>query len=861
MRYLTFLEPESSQYDVCFLSPELHKQDMQRLYIGPHLAGMESRLLAYSLEKRAKKTPAAIQKEYLAELLPVLRGLGAKYLVVCDAEYFRTLSKGQSPENSLGCILEGRDDFAGFKLVYCPNFRSVFFNPDKVKAEITQALYALKTHAAGKYCEPGIDIIKFEAYPDTVQDIKFWLEKLIAMDCDLTSDIETFSLKHHSAGIGTIGFAWSKHEGIAFPIDLHEDNIEIRGLLLEFFRAFKRKMIWHNITFDIYVLVYQLCMEHLLDTKGMLEGLELFLTGQADWDDTKIISYLATNSCAGNKLGLKHQAREFTGKYAIENIKDIRKIPLPKLLRYNLIDCLGTWFVHEKHWDTMVKDQQLPIYEELLKPSVVDVIQMQLTGLPMDMKEVHKLRDKLTTFLQEASDKMQSNAKVQQLIHQRNLDWVEKKNFTLKVKRVTLADAKEVFNPGSDQQLQRLLYDEQFMGLPIIDLTDSKLPSTKADTLEKLRFKTDNEDVLEFIGAVLEYKSAETIYNTFLPNFLNAVEGPDGWHYLFGNFNIGGTVSGRLSSSGPNLQNMPANDKKNVWAKDVKRCFKAPPGRILIGLDFSSLEDRISALTTKDTNKLKVYKDGYDGHCLRAHSYFGNQMPGIDANSVASINTIETLYPALRQDSKTPTFLLTYGGTYRGIMDKMGWDIGKARLIEERYHALYKESDEWVAKKIEEAGQTGYVTVAFGLRLRTPLLRQVVLGNSRTPYEAESEARTAGNACGQSYGLLNNRASVAFMRKVRSSEYALDIRPCAHIHDAQYLTIPEEIAPLLYVNENLVKEVEWQDDPAIAHDQVKLGGQLHVFFPNWACEMKIPNDAPEAMIKELALAHWNKYCR
>ena len=106
----------------------------------------------------------------------------------------------------------------------------------------------------------------------------------------------------------------------------------------------------------------------------------------------------------------------------------------------------------------------------------------------------------------------------------------------------------------------------------------------------------------------------------------NAVQGPDDWHYLFGNFNLGGTVSGRLSSSKPNLQNLPANSK---YAKAIKSCFQSPPGWIFVGLDFASLEDRISALTTKDKNKLKVYTDGFDGHCLRAYNYFNSRMPNI----------------------------------------------------------------------------------------------------------------------------------------------------------------------------------------------------------------------------------------
>lgn len=72
---------------------------------------------------------------------------------------------------------------------------------------------------------------------------------------------------------------------------------------------------------------------------------------------------------------------------------------------------------------------------------------------------------------------------------------------------------------------------------------------------------------------------------------------------------------------------MPATGSK--YAKLIKSCFMAPDGWLFSGLDFASLEDRISALTTKDPNKLKVYTDGYDGHSMRAFAYFGDQMPDI----------------------------------------------------------------------------------------------------------------------------------------------------------------------------------------------------------------------------------------
>ena len=883
MRYLTFTPVESTSFDVCFLVPQLNKLEIQRHYIEPHLQGQEANILAYDLFKEGKRTKVKVQREYLADLLPILVDLQVNYLVVCDAEYFKTLTKAHNVEAALGyvepCVVDG---FEHLQVVYCPNFRSVFYDPEKVAANIRIALTALTNHQSSTYSDPGLDIIKFSEYPSTVEGIESWLKRLLAMDCDLSADIEAFSLKHYDAGIGTISFAWNKHEGIAFAIDLLDDPLDrlaVRGMLRDFFyqyHASGRIMRWHNITYDVYVLIYQLFMKDILDTKGLLEGMKILL---ANWDDTKLITYLATNSCAGNKLGLKIQAQEFAGNYAVEEIKDIRKIPLPELLQYNLIDSMSTWYVYEKHWNTLVADQQLEVYEDIFKPSVLDVVQMQLTGLPLDMDRVKTVRDILQEISESAVQQMNTNPLLEEFLYEFRLQWIEKENAKLKKKRRSMeeAEAKVSFNPNSNPQLQEFLFGEKHLALPVLDLTDSGNPATGGETLEKLVNHVKDPKVIEFLEALIDYKSVDKILTSFIPAFLNAIQGPDGHHYLFGFFNLGGTKSGRLSSSDPNLQNLPSNVAMKIAAalmtkfgpelepfihkgklligKLVKSCFKAPKGWLFCGLDFASLEDRISAVTTKDPNKLKVYTDGYDGHCLRAYSYFEDRMPDIDPQSVESINSIDTKYKDERQDSKAPTFALTYQGTFRTLMMNCGFSEELAKQIETKYHELYVVSDKWVADKLAMAAQNGYVEIAFGLRLRTPLLAQTIRGTSRTPYEAEAEGRTAGNALGQSWGLLNNRAASEFMGNVRTSVYRTRIKPCAHIHDAQYYLIRDDMETLMFMNQHLVRAVQWQDHPDIWHDEVKLGGEVSVFYPDWSVEMTIPNDASREKIQGIIEKH------
>lgn len=835
MKYLTFGD-ERAEYPLCLLVSKIDKEAILREYITPFgLKPEEVIVIELYKDPIKKKTSVKDMREFLdEELIETLQDLKVKTLIINQADYFKVLTGQQKAEARLGYV--DRSPLGDWDCIYTPSVESVFYDPDTVRSKIARAFLALADHKHNTLSIPGSDIIHFAEYPYEVEAIKKWLSKLKSHK-ELTCDIETYSLKFHTSGIGTISFAWNKHEGIAFAVDYTNDPSKakiIREMLLKFFMEYEGTLTFHNIAFDVTALIYQLFMKDILDTRGLLTGLEYMLR---DWHDTRIITYLATNTCAGNVLGLKPQSAEFTGDYAKEEIKDITKIPLDELLAYNLIDCLATWFVKEKYWDKMVEDEQLTLYEGLFRDSMVDIIQMQLTGLPVNMEEVKLAEKVLIGDITDAYDRMMKTHTMGDFIWLLKRREADKLNSKWKKKRITAEEVEIQFNPNSDDQKRLLLYE--YLNLPVYDRTDSGLPSTGGDTLKKLLKLNQNEDISNLLQALLDHAEVAIIVSTFLPALLNAVPGPDGWHYMCGNFNLGGTISGRLSSSKPNLQNIPSNKK---YAKVIKKCFSAPPGWLFCGLDFASLEDKISAVTTQDPNKRKVYTDGYDGHSLRAYSYFTDLMPDIDPNSVDSINSIADKYKSLRTDSKVPTFLLTYDGTWMGIMQQMGWTKEKAQEIENRYKELYKVSREWVNDKLEAASKVGYVVVAFGLRLRTPLLKQVIRNTKRTPFEATAEGRSAGNALGQSYGLLNNRASAAFMKKVRASEFAEDIRPCAHIHDAQYHLIREDVAALSFANEHLVREVYWQDDPAIYDPEVPLGGELSIFWPTWADEVSLPNN-------------------
>lgn len=544
-----------------------------------------------------------------------------KYLIICDADWFKAIHGQCKPSTLIGYVFPLKNFF----ITYTPSYENIFYHPDDTRAKIKQSLEAVLAHDNGTYTEPGIDIISYAKYPELLEDIEEELNKLHQYP-KLTCDIETYKLKHYSAGLGSIAFAWNEHEGISFKIDRNaeERREPIREALKRFFDTYKGTLIFHNISFDVYVLTYQLYMKDFLDTEGMFKGFDALLR---DFDDTLLITYLATNNASGNHLSLKEQAQEFAGNWAQEEINDISKIPTKELLQYNLVDSLSTWYVYNKWNQKMIDDNQKNIYETIIKPAVSNIIQMQLTGLPLDMNKVLETEKKLEQDKQDALNRINNNWYITQYTHQLNVEWVKWKNSTLKKKRVTIDDAHEVFNPNSHKQLQELFYS--FLGFPVINKTESGEASTDAETLKALKERTKEQSKQELIDALIDYADVIKILTAFIPAFKQAYKAPNGWHYLCGNFRLGGTVSGRLSSNSPNLQNLPATGSK--YAKTIKQCFRAPKGWLFIGIDFASLEDRISALTTKDTNKLKVYLEGYDSHCLRSFAYWSHKMPDIQA--------------------------------------------------------------------------------------------------------------------------------------------------------------------------------------------------------------------------------------
>jgi len=415
-------------------------------------------------------------RQYLDYILPTLKENNIMTLYIADATYFKAATKKANTEPHYGYVLDcALAGFEDMKVIYGVNYQALFHN-DKLVKKLQLSLKTVNDYTAGTYSDLGSNLIHSSSYVTHQKEAKQVLRTLMAYPA-LTCDIETYGLKLDEAKIATIAFAWDQHNGVVFDCDA----ADLKDLLVNFFKRYPGELIFHNAAFDIKCIIYYWFMSDPLDMVGMLDGLH---TMYRSVHDTKLIAYLATNSTAGNELGLKKLAFEFAGNYAQEDINDIRKIPRQELLEYNLIDCLSTWYVYNKYTPIMIQDNQEEIYKTLMLPALKNVTHMELSGMPLDMDVVEQLSTTLSNTIQHHQNRISNNKAVKDLQWKMQVEAFRAKNLELKRKIKPLDEFETTFNPGSTTQLSRLLYEE--LGLPVFDTTDTGNPAVGNDTLKKL---------------------------------------------------------------------------------------------------------------------------------------------------------------------------------------------------------------------------------------------------------------------------------------------------------------------------------------------------------------------------------------
>ena len=529
-----------------------------------------------------------IMKEELEETLEYINTQGIEMVIISDAKYFSHFTGQKSIEKSVGkvyqCVLP---ELGHLDVIPIISHSAIDMRPEKIKLQ-EKALKAVKSYILGLEIEED-EVFKFNSYK--VLQHPRELQELHKHE-SLAIDIEATGLRFERLELVSISFAWSDHDAVSIAI--HRDTQETNGehreklwkeALKDFFLEYKGKKIFHNALFDVRALVYHLFMDGLTDHKGRTLGTRTI--ADENLDDTMILAYLSLNSTSRVKLSLKELAYDFLGDYA-EDVTDVLSLPLDDLLVYNSKDTCGTFWLYNKYNPMVDAEDQRHVYNKVFQPSLNMLTNMMIAGIPLDIDRVKEVEEELLEIYNNAISKLRGNPLVQLATTQLRMDASEKYNATHKVKQKTIFEFGDlVFKPSSPNQVRLLLFD--IMGYTAIEKTEAGADKADRATIEEFLESETQHDNIEVLESLIEVSKTSIVIKTFLKAFKEYwIERDEGSNIglLHGNFNIGKVASGRLSSSSPNLQNLPSG---GVMGKLIKSCFPAPKGYVFGGSDFNAL--------------------------------------------------------------------------------------------------------------------------------------------------------------------------------------------------------------------------------------------------------------------------------
>ncbi len=513
--------------------------------------------------------------------------------------------------------------------------------------------------------------------------LDIWLEKLKKSKI-FAIDTETDNLDVMLANIVGLSFSVSDYEAAYVPLaheyegapaQLPRDDVlqRIKPLLED--KTLTK--IGHHIKYDInlfsrYGIVVQ---GFLMDT--LLEGFMLSAGNRNDMD-SMALKYLDYRTITYDDV---------TGKGA-KRIT-FEKVALDKATSYAAEDADVALRLHHYFYPRL---QQQPIllkvYETIEEPVINVIARMEQIGVLIDGEKL----------------------KQQSIVFEKQLKILEESAFKL---------SGAAFNINSPKQLQVVLFEQ--MGLPILE----KTPTGQASTAESVLQELAHDFALPKI--ILEYRSISKLKSTYtdaLPLQINPHTGR-----VHTSYHQVGAATGRLSSSNPNLQNIPT---RSVEGQRIRQAFIAPTGSVLLDADYSQIELRIMAHLSKDDGLCKAFAEGLDVHSATAAEVFG-----------VELDAVTTLQ---RRHAKAINFGLIYGMSAFGLARQLDVDNNTAK----RYMDLYFERYPGVARYMDQtrvlAREQGYVETIWGRRLYLPDIQSKNKGLQRAAERAAINAPMQGSA-------------------------------------------------------------------------------------------------------------------
>ncbi|WP_281695353.1 DNA polymerase I [Bacteroides clarus] len=552
---------------------------------------------------------------------------------------------------------------------------------------------------------------------DTEEKRKEIIQKLLTTEI-LSIDTETTGTEPMEAELVGMSFSDAENRAYYVPVPANRDEaLKIVNELRPLYENENSMKVGQNIKYDMIVL-----QNYGVQVKG-----KLF--------DTMLAHYVLQPELRHNmdylaEIYLQYQTihiDELIGARG-KNQKNMRDLPAEDVYRYACEDADVTLKLKNVLEKELKEQSAEHLFYEIEMPLVPVLVNIESNGVRIDTEALRQSSEHFTLRLQE----------------------IEKEIYALA--------GGETFNIASPKQVGEVLFDR----LKIVDKakkTKTGQYVTSEEVLESLRSKH------AIIGKILEYRGLKKLLSTYidaLPQLINPRTGR-----IHTSFNQAVTATGRLSSSNPNLQNIPIRDEDG---KEIRKAFIPDDGCEFFSADYSQIELRIMAHLSQDKNMIDAFLSGYDIHAATAAKIYK-----VDINDVTA---------DMRRKAKTANFGIIYGISVFGLAERMNVPRQEAKELIDGYFETYPQVKEYMDRSIQVARENGYVETIFHRKRFLPDI------NSRNAVVRGYAERNAINAPiqGSAADIIKVAMSLICQRLQSNN---LKAKMILQVHDELNFSVPE----------------------------------------------------------------------
>ena len=551
-----------------------------------------------------------------------------------------------------------------------------------------------------------------------------WIAKLNSCE-GFAFDTETDNVDHFHAKLVGISLSVTPNQAAYIPL-AHQyldvpEQLPLNDVLAKLKPILENpqiKKIAQNAKFDYSVLANYGIQVQGIAYDTMLESYVLNSTQRHDMDSMakRYLKYKTITYDELTKVGRKQSS--------------IDTIDIEKTTQYAAEDADITLQLHQKLWPQLEKNEKLTkLFSDIEMPLAIILANMERTGVLVDAEQLKAYSKELNKILKDTEEELQFLAG-------------------------------EKFNPGSPKQIQAILFDKH--QLPVLKKTPKGDPSTSEEVLNELA----NTYVLP--RKILYYRGLAKLKNTYtdkLPLMISPID-----HRIHTNYNQIGTVTGRLSSNDPNLQNIPVRTEEG---RRIRQAFIAPKGYKIISADYSQIELRIMAHLSQDKSLLNAFAHDKDIHRVTASEILSKPEPEVTAEE--------------RRRAKAVNFGLIYGMSAFGLSKQINIPRKEAKFYIDRYFERYPGVQVYMDRIRQQASEQGYVETLSGRRLYLPKISSSRVNEKRGAERAAINGPMQGTA-----------ADIIKIAMIKMSEWIKtqsngNIRMLMQVHDELVFEVKEEL--------------------------------------------------------------------